>query len=61
MDRSVYEKTNLRYEISQTIFQGNSGGPLINSKNEVVGVAVRGTSVPSQMIPIEEIYTLIQK
>ena len=61
MDRPVYEKTNLRYEISQTIFQGNSGGPLINSKNEVVGVAVRGTSVPSQMIPIEEIYTLIKK
>lgn len=61
LDRSVYMKNSLRYEISQTIFQGNSGGPLINSKNEVIGVAVRGTSVPSQMIPIKEIYTLIQQ
>lgn len=61
IDRSVYVKKNLRYEIAQTIFQGNSGGPLMNSKNEVIGVAVRGTSVPSQMIPIKEIYTLIQQ
>ncbi|MFL2106476.1 reverse transcriptase domain-containing protein [Desemzia sp. FAM 23988] len=59
IDRIVYENSNLRYEISQTIFQGNSGGPVVNFENEVVGIAVKGTSVPSQIIPIKEINTLI--
>lgn len=61
IDRKVHYKKNIRYEISQNIFEGNSGGPVVNSKDEAVGIAVRGTSVPPQIIPIEEIKTLISE
>lgn len=31
-----------RLHISTTIIQGNSGGPVLNSKNQVIGVAIKG-------------------
>jgi S1-C subfamily serine protease len=31
-----------RFHISPTIIQGNSGGPVLNSQNQVVGVAIKG-------------------
>jgi len=31
-----------RLHISPTIIQGNSGGPVLNSKNQVIGVAIKG-------------------
>ncbi|MFS3915620.1 reverse transcriptase domain-containing protein [Bacillus australimaris] len=51
-----------RHEISAIIYGGNSGGPIINESNEVIGVAVKGATLrgvaPSEIIPIEEIINL---
>lgn len=45
------------YEISAKVFSGNSGGPILNYKNEVIGIANKGFTirgvVPSQFIPIK--------
>lgn len=55
-------KNQKRYEITPTVFAGNSGGPVINSHDEVIGVAVRGATekgiVPSEIIPISNIIDL---
>ncbi|QDI90438.1 serine protease [Salicibibacter halophilus] len=41
------------YEVESTIFGGNSGGPLVNENNEVVGLAVKGSvEYPNEAIPI---------
>lgn len=49
---------NKRYEITANIYGGNSGGPVLNINNEVVGIAVRGLTdagvVPSEYIPIKD-------
>jgi RNA-directed DNA polymerase len=38
-----YRFENLRrFHISPTIIQGNSGGPVLNSQNQVIGVAIKG-------------------
>lgn len=56
---------NVRYDISPLIFGGNSGGPILNKKNEVVGVAVRGITqsgiVPPQIIPIEIVLNMLKE
>ena len=55
-------KNQKRYEITPTVFAGNSGGPVINSNDEVIGIAVRGATergiVPSEIIPISTIINL---
>lgn len=48
-----------RYEITNTIFGGNSGGPIVNTNNEVVGVAVQGSGAkPNGIIPISDVIEL---
>ncbi|WP_411955614.1 trypsin-like serine protease (plasmid) [Alkalibacillus sp. S2W] len=38
------------------IFDGNSGGPVVNNSNKVVGVAVKGgENHPNEVIPIEDV------
>lgn len=38
-----YKFENLRrFHISSPIIQGNSGGPVLNSRNQVIGVAIKG-------------------
>lgn len=48
-----------RYEISASIFGGNSGGPIVNVNNEVIAVAAKGStekgSVPNEVIPISDV------
>lgn len=48
-----------RYEISQTIFGGNSGGPVLNPDSKVFGVATegRGTNL-NILIPIKYIHDM---
>ncbi|MDQ0160869.1 reverse transcriptase domain-containing protein [Alkalibacillus salilacus] len=50
------------YEISETIFDGNSGGPVVNNSNKVVGVAVKGgENHPNEVIPIEDVLYVFNK
>lgn len=53
-------KGKKRYEVSQTIFGGNSGGPILDSNNKVIGVATegRGNHI-NEMVPIDYIHNLI--
>ncbi|MEY8749672.1 reverse transcriptase domain-containing protein [Alkalicoccobacillus gibsonii] len=51
----------LRIEIRDFIYKGNSGGPILNDKNEVVGVAVKGTDFPSECIPISQVIELYNR
>lgn len=48
-----------RFEISAQIFGGNSGGPIVNSDNEVIAIAAKGStekgSVPNEVIPISDV------
>lgn len=48
-----------RYEISASIYGGNSGGPIVNLNNEVVAVAAKGSTengaVPNEVIPIADV------
>lgn len=49
-------KQEIRFEVSQTIFGGNSGGPIINEFNKVLAVAVKGQGThPNEVIPIKEV------
>jgi len=46
-------KGNVRIIIDEIIFGGNSGGPVLNVKNQVIGVAAKGTGTSeNQVIPI---------
>jgi RNA-directed DNA polymerase len=60
--RQVNHSDNIRFEISSIIFGGNSGGPILNKSNQVIGVAVKGITsngvVPPQIIPISEVLEL---
>jgi retron-type reverse transcriptase len=63
--RQVNYNGLIRYEISPLIFGGNSGGPILNKHNQVIGVAVRGLTtngvVPPQIIPIQQVIELFNK
>jgi V8-like Glu-specific endopeptidase len=56
---------SIRYEISATVYGGNSGGPVVNMNNEVIALAVKGTSekgtVPNEVIPIKQVIDLAIK
>lgn len=51
-----------RYGISSTIFEGNSGGPVVNLKNKVIGIATKGTTtdgvVVNTIIAIDDVLKL---
>ena len=56
-DRNSMHK---RLEVSTRIPGGNSGGPILNMQNEVVGIAVKGSDgVPSEVIPIKLLIDLL--
>ncbi|MGP7818299.1 reverse transcriptase domain-containing protein [Niallia sp. 01092] len=61
----MHESKHRRYEISTTIYGGNSGGPIVNENNEVVGVAVKGATLngvsPNEIIPISDVIELARK
>jgi len=63
--RRRHTNTNSRFEVSTNIYAGNSGGPILNLKNQVIGIAVRGFTekgvVPSEFIPISEAIDLYKK
>ena len=51
------------FELLGTIIHGgNSGGPIVNNKNEVIGIAAKGLTgsgnVPNEVIPIKHIFDL---
>jgi hypothetical protein len=49
-----------RFHISSTIIQGNSGGPVLNSSNQVIGVAVKGGDGQlNEVVPISIIFRLV--
>ena len=52
------------YEIDARVYAGNSGGPVLNYRNEVIGVANKGFTdrgtVPSQFIPIKYVIELFE-
>lgn len=47
------------YEVNVTIFDGNSGGLVINKNDEVVSIAVKGAKYPNSIIPIKQISSLL--
>lgn len=53
------EDGTFRFEVSCHIISGNSGGPVLNTKNQVLGVASQGNgSYPNLVIPIHFINSL---
>ncbi len=57
-ERRFFEKK--RFTVSTSIYEGNSGGPVLNDHKQVVGIAVRGddksgskTSIQNEIIPID--------
>lgn len=64
-DSSDKTVTHKRYEITPTIYGGNSGGPIVNEKGEVIAVAVKGATmngvVPNEVIPISEVIELAKR
>jgi S1-C subfamily serine protease len=50
-----------RFDISPTIIQGNSGGPVLNANNQVVGVAIKGGSGElNAVVPISYIFHIFK-
>ncbi|GEK37343.1 reverse transcriptase domain-containing protein [Enterococcus thailandicus] len=52
--RTINSDKMRKYEISQIIFGGNSGGPVLDRENRVIGVATEGKRTSTnRIIPIE--------
>jgi S1-C subfamily serine protease len=50
-----------RFHISPTVIQGNSGGPVLNSRNQVVGVAIKGgPGELNAVVPISYLFHLVK-
>ncbi|WP_342544857.1 reverse transcriptase domain-containing protein [Lysinibacillus sp. FSL K6-4013] len=50
----------LRYTVNMSILGGNSGGPVVNNRNEVIAIAVKGRDFTvSEVIPIQELFNSI--
>ncbi len=48
-----------RFHISPQVIQGNSGGPVLNARNQVIGVAIKGgTGQLNAVVPISYLYNL---
>jgi hypothetical protein len=48
-----------RFNISPTIIEGNSGGPVLNANNQVVGVAIKGgPGELNAVVPIRYIFRI---
>lgn len=64
-DSSDKTVTHRRYEITPTIYGGNSGGPIVNEASEVIAVAVKGATmngvVPNEVIPVSEVIGLAKR
>lgn len=51
--RAVTDNGIRKYEVNTIIFAGNSGGPVIDSNNKVIGIATEGKRISSnKVIPI---------
>lgn len=63
--KRMHEGKHKRYEITTMIYGGNSGGPIVNENNEVIGVAVKGATMngvsPNEIIPISDVIELAIK
>jgi RNA-directed DNA polymerase len=50
-----------RFHISPTVIQGNSGGPVLNSRNQVVGVAIKGgPGELNAVVPVSYLFHLVK-
>ncbi|MGK7379472.1 reverse transcriptase domain-containing protein [Planococcus sp. 1R117A] len=60
---NVFAQTQfLRYTVNMSIHGGNSGGPIVNNRNEVIAVAVKGRDFTvSEVIPIKELFNSIDE
>lgn len=61
-----YDKLIEKNELMGTfIYGGNSGGPIINTNNEVIGIAAKGLTssgtVPSEFIPIKYVIDMLKE
>lgn len=59
--RTVTNEKIKKYEISTMIYGGNSGGPVIDSDNKVIGIATEGRTIETnRAVPISYINSLEQ-
>lgn len=54
-------KSEIRYEVTSVVYKGNSGGPILDMDNKVVGVAVKGQDHPNEIIPIKDVLTVFNE
>jgi RNA-directed DNA polymerase len=55
----TYMKHHRRYAISAPVLEGNSGGPILNGSNQVIGIAAKGAGVePNAFVPISNLFRI---